>query len=131
MVEGDVRHRGDAAVPRMCRVETPAQADLDERHVDAGLREMAEDDRREQLELGGFAVAPRDRIGDGQDRLGVAREVGHRDRLTVDLDALAIGDKMRLGCLADPKAGGAERAPRQREDTALAVGPADQRPAQR
>ena len=71
VVEGDVRDRGDAAVPGVRRVEPPAEPDLDERDVDAGFGEMAEDDRGQQLELGRLAVPSGDAVRDRQHRLDV------------------------------------------------------------
>ena len=69
VIEIDVRHHGDAAVPGMGRVEAAAQAHLHERQVELRLREMAEDGSREELELGRVAVASCHPVRHGQDRL--------------------------------------------------------------
>ena len=99
----------------MGRIEPTTEPDLDQRDVEPGLREMAEDDRGQQLELGRFAVATRDAVRDGEDRLDVAREGLGVDRSAIDLDALAIGDEMGLGRLTDAEALGPERTRGQRE----------------
>src|SRR6185369_17060536 len=62
VVEVDVRDRRDAAVPGMGRIEPSAEADLDEREVDALLGEPAEDDGGQKLELGRVAETPRDPV---------------------------------------------------------------------
>ena len=96
VVEIDVRDGRDAAIPGVGRVETAAEADLHEGDVEIRLGEMAEHDRRQQLEFGRVAEAPGHPVGDRQylgdetgERLGV-------DRPPVDLDPLAIGDEVRL-----------------------------------
>ena len=54
---------GDAAVPGVGGVEPAAEPDLDERHVQPGLGELAEHDRGQQLELGRLAEAAGDPVG--------------------------------------------------------------------
>ena len=67
VVEIDVRDRGDAAVPRVRRVEAAAEADLDDGEVDRLAGEPGEGERRDQLELGRRAVAPGHGVGDRED----------------------------------------------------------------
>ena len=74
----DVGDRGHAAVPGVGRVEPAAEPDLDERDVDPLLGEPAEDDRRQELELGRLAEAPRDPVGGRQD---LVDEPGERRRI--------------------------------------------------
>jgi hypothetical protein len=62
----------------------------------------------------------------------VPHESGERrrvDRPAADLEPFAVRDEVRLRGLAGSQPGRAERGTRQREDTALAVRPRDQRPA--
>ncbi len=126
MVERDVGDRRDAAIPGVGRVEPATEPDLDQRDIEVRLGEVAEDHRRQQLELGRLAVAARDPVGDGQHRLDMAREVGDRDRPAVDRHPLAIRDEVRLGGLADPQPRGPQRAAGERQHAALPVGPRDQ-----
>ena len=126
VVEVDVGHDGDPAVPGMGRVQATAQPDLDEGDVQVGLREVAEDDRGQELELGRVAVPAGDAIGDGQDRRDVAGEVGHGDGRAVDDDALAVRHEVRLGRLADAQPGRPERAAGDGQHAALAVRPGDE-----
>ena len=98
VIEVDVGHDRHAAVPGVGGVEPATQADLDEREVRADLREAGEDDGRQQLELGRFAMAPGDaHRRDAQDPLDEPREVVGGDRPPIDLDPLAVGHEMRLG----------------------------------
>ena len=53
------------------------------------------------------------------------------DGPAVDLEALAVGDEVRLRRLAGPDAGGPQRGPGERQDAALAVRAAHQGAAQR
>ncbi len=129
VVERDVGHDRHAAVPDVGGIEPSTESDLDQGDVEIRLREMPEDDRGEQLELGRLPVVAGDRIGDRQDRTHVAREVGRIDRLSVDHDPFAIADEMRLRGLAHPVPGGPQRARRQGQDTALPVGPGHEGPA--
>jgi hypothetical protein len=131
VIESDVRDGGDPAVPGVRRVKAPAQPYLDQRDVDARLSEMAKDDRGQQFELGRLAVPIRYVIGDGEDGSDVSGEVRHGDGMTVDLDTLAVADKVRFRGLADAQPGRAKCRPRKCEDAALPVRPADQRPAHR
>ena len=94
-----------------------------------GLREVAEDHGRQELELRRVAVAPRDPVRDGQDGLDVAGEVVDPDRPAVDDDPLAIRDEVGLGGLADAQPRRAQGAAREGEHAALAVGAGDERPA--
>ena len=94
------------------------------------VREVAEGERGQQLELGRWAVATSDAIGDRQPGAHEPREVGRGDRATGDLDPLAVGDEMRLGRLADPIPRGGEAGTHERHHAALAVGPADERAAE-
>ena len=96
VVEVHVRDDGHAAVPGMGRVEPPAETDLDQRDVRADLGEPGEDDRGQQLELGRVAVAAGDAVGDRQDPLDEAGEVGGGDRPAVDLRS-ARGSVTRCG----------------------------------
>ncbi len=123
MIQGDVGDRSDTAIPGVCRVEPAAQPDLDEGDVDPGFGELAEHERREQLELRRLAMAPCDAVGDSQDGVDVPREVVDADRVAVDGDALAIRHQVRLRRFADTETGGTQRAAGQGEDAALAVGP--------
>src|SRR4029079_3281591 len=58
-------------------------------------------------------------------------ELAGGDRPAVHHDPLAVADEVRLGGLADAPPGRPERASRQREHAALAVGPRDERAAHR
>ena len=129
VVQVHVRDRRDAAVPGMGRVEPPAESHLDDGEVEADIGEMAEDDRRQQLELGRRSVAPRHAVRRRHDLGDEAREVGRPDRPAVDHDPLAVRHEMRLGCLADAQPGRPERAPGECEHAALAVRPGHQRAA--
>src|SRR5205814_9171277 len=51
VIEGDVRDRGDPAIPGVRRIEPPAQADPDDGDVDPLLGEPPEEHRGEELEL--------------------------------------------------------------------------------
>ena len=131
VVEVDVRHDRHAAVPGMGRVESPAQADLDQRQVGTDLGEAGEDDGRQQLELGRLAVTRRDPVGGGQDALDQPREVVRGDRPAIDLDPLAVGHQVRLWGRPDPVASGSQRGIGEGQDAALAIGPGDQRATDR
>ncbi len=126
VVKVDVRDGGDPAIPRMGRVEPTAEAHLDQCHVEPRSREVREDDRREQFELGRVAEPPGDAVRDRQDLLDERGERRGLDRAPVDLDPLAVGDEVRLGRLADAPAGRAQGRSSEREDAALAIGPANE-----
>ena len=87
-------------------------------------REVTEHDRRQQLELGRDprgAGRPGRRAGStsATRRVNVSASIGP----AIDLDALAIGDEVRLRRLADAEPGRPQRAAGQRQHAALAVGP--------
>ena len=124
---GDDRH---AAVPRVRRIQTSAEAHLDESDVDALLREPAEDHGGQQLEFCRLTEARGYPRGDREHSGDQAREVPGRDRVTVDLCPLAIADQMRLGSLAHSETAGPQGRAGERDDTALAIGAGHQRPAE-
>ena len=130
MVQRHVRDRGDAAVPGVGGVEPPAESDLDESDLDPLLGEPAEQHRGQELELSRLAVSPGDTIGNGEHLAREARERHRVDRPSVDLQPLPVRDQvgLRRRSRADP--GGAQRAPGQRENAALAVCSADEGAAQ-
>ena len=131
VVEVDVGHDGDPAVPGVRRVEPPAEPDLDERDVGPDLGEPGEDDRGQQLELGRLAVAARDPIGRVEHATDQPGKVVGGDRPPVDADPLAIGHEVWLGRRTDAIAGRPERRVGQGEHAALAVGAGHQRAADR
>ena len=131
VVQLDVRDRGDAAVPGVGGVQAAAEPHLDDREVHALVREPPEREGREELELGGFAVGPRDPL-DSRGRL--VHEPGERrgrDGHAGDLQPLAVRDEVRLGGLARAEPGLAQDAPDEREDAPLAVRAADEGAADR
>ncbi len=67
----------------------------------------------------------------GQDALDGSRELAGVDRVTVDGDALAVADEVRLRHRADAQPGGREDGAGHGHHAALAVGAAHQRAAQR
>jgi hypothetical protein len=129
VVEVDVRDRGDPAIPGVSGVEPAAQAHLDDGEVHAHVREVAERERRQQLELGRRAVAAGNLIGDRQPGADEAREIGRRDRVPGDPDPLAVADEVRLGSLACAIPLRGKAGANERHHAALAVGPADERAA--
>jgi hypothetical protein len=129
VVEVDVRDRGHAAVPGMGRVEPAAKPDLDDREVNAGIREVAERERGEELELRRRAVAPGDPVCDRQARPDEAREIGGGDGVAGDADPLAIAHQVWLRRLPGTIPGSREAGADERNDAALAVRPADERAA--
>ena len=129
MVEVHVGDRRHAAIPGMGRIEPTAEADLDDREVDTGIREVAERERGEQLELGRRTVTPGDPVGDRQAVADEAREIVRGDRVTRDPDPFAVGHEMRLRRLPGAIAGGRETRADERDHAALAVGAADERAA--
>ena len=109
VVEIDVGDRRHPAVPGMGRVEPPAEADLDEREIDPLLGEPAEDDRGQELELGGVPEAAGQPVG-GRDR--VPHQPGERARIdgsSADLQPLAIGHEVWLRSLSGTDPGGPQR----------------------
>ena len=124
MVERDVRDHGHAAVPGVSRVEPSAQPDLDDRQIDAGLGKPEERHRRQQLELGRFAVAPGDPIGQGENLAGDAGERLRIDRHAADLQPLAIGHEVWLGRLTDAVLGGPSADPTSARTLPLPLVPA-------
>ena len=130
MVEIDVGDDGDAAVPGMGRVEPATQPDLDEREVEPGLGEVAEDHRGQELELGRVAVAPRDPVRDGEDALDEPGEVvGARSgRPSMTIRSRYV-TRWGFGVSPTRRPAARKRAAGQREDAALAVRAGDERPA--
>jgi len=127
VVEIDVRDSGDASVPGMRGVESTSQSDLHERDIEPGFSEVPEDDRGQKLELGGFAVTPRDGVRDTQDGFDVTRELGRVDGATIHLHTLAIRHEVGLRGLADTQSGRSKGASGEGKDAALAVRAPDER----
>ncbi len=126
VVKVHVRDPGHAAIPGVGRVQSTAQTHLDEGDIEAGLGEVEEDHRGQELELGRIAVSSGDAVRDRDHGLHESRERGGVDRTPIDDDPLAIRDEVRLRRFAHPQTAGTERAPGQREHAALAVGPRDE-----
>ena len=131
MVEIHVGHYRHAAVPRVRRIQPAAEPHLDERDIRPDLGEAGEDDGGQQLEFGRLPVTHGDAVRDRQHPLHEPGEVLGGDRAPIDLDPLAVGDEMGLGGRPDVVAGGPQRGIGQGQDAALAVGPRDQRAADR
>ena len=129
VIEADVRDHRHAAIPGVRGVEAATQPHLHQRHVGPHLREAAEHDRGQQLELGRRAQATRHAIGERQRLRHEAGEVLGRDRPSVHDDPLPVADEVGLGRLAHPVPCGPERGCDERDDAALAVGAGDERPA--
>ena len=116
-----IRKRGDHRHLRRDHVggvQAPAQAHLDQRRVTALARKVQESQRGGDLEGG--------QARDGRDLrlkfLHQRHQLGMRDQLAVDLDALGVIIQVRRGVQAHPVALGLQRAGAQRRDRAFALG---------
>ena len=121
MVEPHVRDHRDAAAPGVRGVETPAEADLDDRDVDALAPERLERGAHQELELRRRPDARLDRVGRGQGPLHRGGERERVERPPVELHPLAIAHQVRLrrGRMPDPGRG--ERRRDERDHAPLAV----------
>ena len=96
MIQSDIRHDGNSAIPRMCCIKPSAKAYLNNRGGDPFLTERFEDCADENLKLRRWPDALLDLVGGIQ---GARNRLGEREwgeRLSVDLHPLAIADQVRL-----------------------------------
>jgi hypothetical protein len=92
MIESDIRHHCDAAIPGVHGVKATAESNLNHCPVDARRAKRIEDDPRKQLELRHWANGALHLISGAQRALHRRREREREERLTVDPNAFAIGD---------------------------------------
>ncbi len=129
MVERDVGDRRDAAIPDVCRVQPAPESDFDERDIGLLLREPAEDDRGEQLELGRVAVPSGHPVRDRKDLVDETRKRHGIDRPPVDLQSFAVAHEVWLGRRCHPVSGGLEGSAGECQHAAFPVCARDQRAA--
>jgi hypothetical protein len=126
VVEIDVRDRRDAAVPGMGRIEPASEPDLHQREIDAFVREPAEHDRGQELELRRIPESVGHAVGGRQCSPDETSEGDRVDRPAPDLEALPVRHEMRLRGFARTQAGRTKRGTGEGEDAALAVRPGDE-----
>ena len=130
VVQPHVRQHRDAAVPRVRRVEPPAEARPRPARGRARTRRSGGTSPRSAARTPSAArgvVATRS--ASGQHAVDQPGEVAGRDGPAVDHDPLAVGHEVGLGRLADAVPGGAQRRSGERDDAALAVRAGDERAA--
>ena len=96
VIQADIRHDGNSAIPRMRGVKSSAKADLNNRGSDLFLTERFEDCADEDLKLRRWPDPLLDLVGGikgARNRLG-EREWG--EWLSVDLHPLAVADQVRF-----------------------------------
>jgi hypothetical protein len=129
MVQTNVGYHGNAAIPRVGRIKSPTETDLNDCGRDLFLAEGLKDCTDEDLKLCGWTNALFNLVGGikgTRHRLG---EGEWGERLPVDLDALSIADQVRLrgGGVAYPRR--TERCGDEGNDAPLAVRSSDERTA--
>ena len=129
MVERHVGDDGEAEVEDVGRVEPAAHADLDHQPV-ATWRQEGEGHRGEDLELGRGTELGADPFQPRLQPLHGGRELGLRDGLAVDLDALRVGGEVGAGHGPHRVTAMTEDRRQHRCRGSLAVGAGDKRASQ-
>ena len=130
VVEGDVGDRGTPPCHTLVASSRPPRPTSTTATSTPARAEPSERRGREDLELGRRRRAAPRPVRLAEHLVDDVCEVGGRDQLAVDDDPLAVAHEVRLRRLADAVTGLAQHRRDQRLDAALAVRPADQRPAQ-